>query len=156
MFAAELGSKPPNAGTDAWNEIESVPGAGRLASTAQVVEGKVYVITGNGTFSAGIYTSFYPKAADPERTLIVGEPVGDRTRFWAETNSPFRLRDSGYHIGYALQLHDLAESLFKREAGVKDSGTLFPGHGGVLDRLDALIVTMPLAYVALALLGGGA
>src|SRR6185436_16905114 len=41
--------------------------------------GRFYVLTGNGTFSAGIYTSFYPKASDPEHTLVVGELVGDRS-----------------------------------------------------------------------------
>lgn len=63
----------------------------------------------------------------------------------------------GAAVGIAAQGGDLLESKLKRIADVKDAGRLFPGHGGMLDRLDSLLLTIPTVYylAALALRYGG-
>jgi phosphatidate cytidylyltransferase len=64
--------------------------------------------------------------------------------------SPIGIVIFGIAIGVFGQLGDLAESLLKRDAGVKDSSKLLPGHGGILDRFDSLLFVLPVAFLLLS------
>jgi phosphatidate cytidylyltransferase len=72
------------------------------------------------------------------------------TRFYA---TPLGYLGAGLIVGVIGQVGDLAESAIKREVGVKDSSDLLPGHGGILDRIDSILATMPV-YVAYVLIVG--
>ncbi len=104
------------------------------------------------------------EAVSPNKTVVgaIGGMAGSVlaggifARLWLSEVPEFAL---SWQVGAALsvpiamvgQVGDLAESAIKREAGLKDSSRFFPGHGGVLDRLDALFFTVPLTYALLLL-----
>lgn len=100
--------------------------------------------------------SLYPRVS-PKKTLegaifgilasIVTALVGGSYLGW----HPFWAGLFGFLIGGTALLGDLIESLMKRSARLKDSGTLIPGHGGILDRCDSYIFTAPLAFYAISL-----
>jgi phosphatidate cytidylyltransferase len=62
----------------------------------------------------------------------------------------------GLVAGALGQFGDLVESLLKRSTGIKDSGSIVPGHGGMLDRIDALIIVAPIVYLYILWVGVGA
>ncbi|TPV93195.1 MAG: hypothetical protein B7733_21760 [Myxococcales bacterium FL481] len=69
----------------------------------------VYVLTSHATFSAGIYTAFYPEWKNDGRTTVVGTRAGDKERFWAEMGPPVVLPETGWGVSYARQMHDVGD-----------------------------------------------
>ena len=70
-------------------------------------------------------------------------PVWRELVFW---DGFFHVLIAGFLVGWATQLGDLFASKLKRAAGVKDSGSFLPGHGGAIDRIDGLLFALPVFY----------
>lgn len=77
---------------------------------------------------------------------LIGSIAGVMVMGWVSGLSPLHTLLIGLLVGIAAPLGDLAESALKRFAGVKDSGNILPGHGGVLDRFDAIMFAVPVVY----------
>lgn len=99
-------------------------------SPGKTVEGAIGGLVASGALAAGYAEWVLRPAAQlgfaPGRALLVGLAVS-----------------------VVAQLGDLVESLLKRDAGVKDSSGLIPGHGGVLDRIDSLLFVLPVSWLLL-------
>src|SRR4029079_4758061 len=94
-----------------------------IVSPGKTIEGAIGGLLG-GALASGVIGTFLFRAQPLALTIVLGVLVA-----------------------IAGIVGDLLESLFKRYVGVKDSGTLFPGHGGALDRMDAFLLAAPLLHV---------
>ncbi len=84
--------------------------------------------------------------------IIVSVLVVKQITPWGSLGHAFLL---GVTVAVMAPLGDLAESMLKRDLGIKDFGAILPGHGGVLDRFDAILFCLPAVYFLARALGIG-
>ena len=124
---AWVGDSSAYFGGRAWGRRKLMPSVSPGKTVEGAIAGVVGTVSIGAVYAWGVFGEW------------VGLPI-----------SPLAGALGGLLVSPAAQIGDLAESLLKREAGVKDSGRLLPGHGGILDRFDSLFFAVPIAYWYLA------
>jgi phosphatidate cytidylyltransferase len=107
-------------------------------SPNKTIEGSIASVLGSVLFGMGVYYGGIVLANRGYTELHIGIPA-------------WQMILLAIILNLAAQLGDLLESAIKRGAGVKDSGTMLPGHGGILDRIDALLLAAPVLWYILLL-----
>ncbi len=128
----------------AWGRHKMAPSL----SPGKTWEGAIASVVGSVVIAAALFGL----------ATLMQEPSNSEVLSWLQRALPSAVLSYPDEIWYWLglaaminvagQVGDLAESALKRSAGVKDSGNLLPGHGGILDRIDALLLAAPVLWYA--------
>ncbi|MGC5017863.1 phosphatidate cytidylyltransferase [Micromonospora sp. DT47] len=136
--------------------LAAVPGDGHLRVLVTVV---AVVLSDTGGYAAGVTFGKHPMAPSisPKKSWegfagsVTAAAVGSALLIWLLFDvAPWWGALFGLAVSVAAVLGDLAESMIKRDLGVKDMSNLLPGHGGLMDRLDSILFAVPTAYLLLA------
>jgi len=119
------------------------------------------VLSDTGGYAAGVFFGKHPMAPliSPKKSWeggvgsVVAAAIGGSVLLYFLLDVPFYWGALfGAALSVAAILGDLAESMLKRDLGIKDMSNLLPGHGGLMDRLDSILFAVPTAYLLLSLL----
>jgi phosphatidate cytidylyltransferase len=119
------------------------------------------VLSDTGGYAAGVFFGKRPMAPtiSPKKSWegfagsLLAAAIGSALVFFFALHAPFYWGlVYGTAIAAAAVTGDLAESMLKRDIGIKDMSRLLPGHGGLMDRLDSILFAVPTAYLLLSLL----
>ena len=136
--------------------LMTVPSDGARRVTTFVA---VVVCSDVGGYAAGVLFGKHPMApsVSPKKSWegfagsVTACAVGGAALYWTLLHAnPLLGAVFGLAVVASATLGDLGESMVKRDIGIKDMGTLLPGHGGLMDRLDSLLPTAPVAWLLLS------
>ncbi|WCN82823.1 phosphatidate cytidylyltransferase [Micromonospora sp. LH3U1] len=136
--------------------LAAAPDDGRLRILATLI---AVVLSDTGGYAAGVTFGRHPMAPSisPKKSWegfagsVTAAALGSALLLWLMFEvAPWWGALFGVAVSCAAVLGDLAESMIKRDLGVKDMSNLLPGHGGLMDRLDSILFAVPTAYLLLA------
>ncbi|MGK5738938.1 phosphatidate cytidylyltransferase [Micromonospora sp. URMC 103] len=138
--------------------LAAAPGDGPWRILATLV---AVVLSDTGGYAAGVAFGRHPMApsVSPKKSWegfggsLAAAALGSALMIWQVFDvAPWWGALFGLAVSCAAVLGDLAESMIKRDLGVKDMSNLLPGHGGLMDRLDSILFAVPTAYLLLAVI----